>query len=41
MWDETKSPHSDRILYQPFVDCFGRMRHENPTLEVCSGKNVR
>ena len=33
--------HSDRVLDEPFIDCLGWVRHENPTVEVGLCKDVR
>ena len=32
--------YSHTVLYQPFVNCFCRMRHENTSPEVGLGKDV-
>lgn len=33
--------HSDGILYEPFVDCFGWMCHKDSAFEVCLCKDIR
>lgn len=33
-------PQSDTVLYEPFVDCFGRMCHENAATEIRFGEDI-
>lgn len=31
---------SDRVLYEPLVDCFGGVRHEDSSFEICFRQDV-
>lgn len=33
--------YSNTVLYQPFVDCFCRMRHKYPAFEIRLCQNIR